>query len=59
MERVCFTNGGSEGNEMSIKLVRLVHHHAGNPERTVVLARAGDYDDIGGRSLADTGRSYR
>lgn len=55
IERVFFTNGGSEGNETAIKLVRLAHHHAGNPERTVVLARIAGYHGMGGGSLAATG----
>lgn len=55
IERVFFTNGGSEGTETAIKLVRLAHHHAGSPERTVVLARTGGYHGMGTGSLAATG----
>ncbi|WP_406630631.1 aspartate aminotransferase family protein [Amycolatopsis sp. WGS_07] len=55
MERVFLTNGGSEGNETAIKLARLAFHHAGSPERTVVLARHGGYHGMGGASLAATG----
>ncbi|MGY4710729.1 aminotransferase family protein [Mycolicibacterium sp. CBM1] len=55
MRRVFFTNGGSEGIETAIKLVRLANHHAGRPERTVILARQGGYHGMGGASLAVTG----
>ncbi|MGW4396295.1 aminotransferase family protein [Amycolatopsis nivea] len=55
LERVFLTNGGSEGNETAIKLARLAFHHAGSPERTVVLARHGGYHGMGGASLAATG----
>ncbi|ATY11616.1 aspartate aminotransferase family protein [Amycolatopsis sp. AA4] len=55
LERVFLTNGGSEGNETAIKLARLAFHHAGQPDRTVVLARHGGYHGMGGASLAATG----
>lgn len=55
LEKVFFTNGGSEGIETAVKLVRLANHHAGRPERTVVLAREGGYHGMGGASLAVTG----
>ncbi|WP_433272301.1 aspartate aminotransferase family protein [Actinosynnema sp. CS-041913] len=55
LEKVFFTNGGSEGNETAIKLARLAHHHAGHPERTVILARTGGYHGMAGGSLAATG----
>lgn len=55
MERVFFTNGGSEGTETAIKLIRLANHHAGRPERTVILARTGGYHGMGAGSLAATG----
>ncbi|QWF86024.1 aminotransferase family protein [Amycolatopsis sp. CA-230715] len=55
LERVFLTNGGSEGNETAIKLARLAFHHAGSPERTVILARHGGYHGMGGGSLAATG----
>ncbi|GAA4534863.1 aminotransferase family protein [Amycolatopsis samaneae] len=55
LERVFLTNGGSEGNETAIKLARLAFHHAGSPERTVILARTGGYHGMGGGSLAATG----
>ncbi|MFP5022856.1 aminotransferase family protein [Pseudonocardia phyllosphaerae] len=55
IERVFFTNGGSEGTETAIKLSRLAFHHAGRPERTVILARQGGYHGMGAGSLAATG----
>ncbi|MFC9359209.1 aspartate aminotransferase family protein [Rhodococcus sp. NPDC057014] len=55
IEKVFFTNGGSEGNETAVKLARLAWHHAGQPDRTVILARTGGYHGMGGASLAATG----
>ncbi|RBQ18411.1 aspartate aminotransferase family protein [Spongiactinospora rosea] len=55
IERVFFTNGGSEGNETAIKLARLAHRNNGEPERTIILARAGGYHGMGSGSLAATG----
>src|SRR5262245_8896511 len=47
VERVFFTNGGSEGTETAFKLVRLAWHASGSPERTVVLSRSGAYHGVG------------
>ena len=55
IERVFFTNGGSEGTETAIKLARLAWFHAGKPERNVILARTGGYHGMGAGSLAATG----
>jgi putrescine aminotransferase len=54
-DRVFFTNGGSEGIETAIKLVRLAWHVAGHPERTTILSRKGAYHGVGSASLAATG----
>jgi adenosylmethionine-8-amino-7-oxononanoate aminotransferase len=50
-----YTNGGSEGVETAIKLVRLARHATGAPERTVVLSRHSAYHGVGSASLAATG----
>lgn len=55
IERVFFTNGGSEGIETAVKLVRFAHAHAGDPDRTVVLSRTRAYHGVGSASLAATG----
>lgn len=55
IERVFFTNGGSEGNETAIKLARLAQYNAGRPQRTVILARTAGYHGMGGGSLSATG----
>jgi adenosylmethionine-8-amino-7-oxononanoate aminotransferase len=39
LDRVFFTNGGSEGVESAMKFARLYHHHRGQPERTWIIAR--------------------
>src|SRR5581483_7028312 len=55
LDRVFFTNGGSEGIETAIKLVRLAWHAQGQPERNVILSRKSAYHGVGVASLAATG----
>ena len=55
LNHVFFTNGGSEGVETAIKLVRLAWHHQGKPERTIILSRKAAYHGMGAASLAATG----
>ncbi|MGH2365650.1 MAG: aspartate aminotransferase family protein [Chloroflexota bacterium] len=55
MNTVYFTNGGSEGNETAIKLVRLAQHHAGKPDRTTILSRHDAYHGSSGTSMAASG----
>ena len=55
LDRVFFTNGGSEGIETAIKLVRLAWHAQGRPERNVILSRQSAYHGVGVASLAATG----
>src|SRR5205823_7137047 len=55
LEHVFFTNGGSEGIETAIKLVRLAWHANGRSERNVILSRNSAYHGVGSASLAATG----
>ena len=55
LSTVFYTNGGSEGVETAIKLVRLAWHASGSPERSVILSRAGAYHGVASASLAATG----
>jgi putrescine aminotransferase len=55
LDRIFFTNGGSEGIETAIKLVRLAWEAAGEPERDVILSRKAAYHGVGSASLAATG----
>jgi PLP-dependent transaminase len=55
LNRVFFTNGGSEGNETAIKLARLAWHAAGQPQRTVVIARKMGYHGVSYGALQATG----
>ena len=55
LDHVFFTNGGSEGIETAIKLVRLARHVSGQPERTLILSRKSAYHGVGSASLAATG----
>jgi putrescine aminotransferase len=55
LDRVFFTNGGSEGIETAIKLVRLAWHAQGHTERKLILSRKSAYHGVGSASLAATG----
>jgi putrescine aminotransferase len=55
LNTVFYTNGGSEGVETAIKLVRLVGHAQGQPDRTVILSRKSAYHGVASASLAATG----
>jgi len=55
LDRVFFTNGGSEGIETAIKIVRLAWEAAGQPERDLILSRKAAYHGVGSASLAATG----
>jgi PLP-dependent transaminase len=55
LDRVFFTNGGSEGTETAFKLVRLAWHAQGAPERTIILTRKLAYHGVSYGSLGATG----
>jgi len=55
LDRIFFTNGGSEGIETAIKLVRLAWESAGEPGRDLILSRKSAYHGVGSASLAATG----
>jgi putrescine aminotransferase len=55
LDHVFFTNGGTEGVETAIKLVRRAWDAHGSPDRDVILSRAGAYHGVGSASLAATG----
>jgi putrescine aminotransferase len=55
LDHVFFTNGGSEGIETALKLVRLAWDVAGNSERDLILSRKSAYHGVGSASLAATG----
>jgi len=43
LNRVFFTNGGSEGTDTAIKLARRFFHNTGQPDRTWIIARRFGY----------------
>jgi PLP-dependent transaminase len=55
LDRVFFTNGGSEGNETAIKLARLAWGAQGQPERTYILSRKMGYHGVSYGALNATG----
>jgi adenosylmethionine-8-amino-7-oxononanoate aminotransferase len=55
LDRIFYTNGGSEGTETALKLARLAWHAQGQPDRTVVLTRNLAYHGVSYGSLGATG----
>jgi putrescine aminotransferase len=55
VERVFYTNGGSEGTETAIKLARLAWHAQGQADRTLVLTRRMAYHGVSYGALQATG----
>lgn len=53
--RVFFTTGGSESVESAIKMARLAHYQAGQPERTVVVSRTPSYHGVSYGAMSATG----
>jgi len=55
IERVFYTNGGSESAESALKLARLAWHAQGQPDRTIVLTRSMAYHGVSYGALGATG----
>jgi putrescine aminotransferase len=55
LDRIFFTNGGSEGIETAVKIARLAWEAVGQPERDLILSRKAAYHGVGSASLAATG----
>jgi PLP-dependent transaminase len=55
LERVFFTNGGSEGTETALKLARLAWHAQDESQRTIVLTRELAYHGVSYGALGATG----
>jgi len=53
--RVFLTSGGSEAVETAVKLARMAHALAGQPERTVVVSRRPSYHGVTYAALSATG----
>ena len=53
--RVFFTSGGSEAVDTAIKISRIAHVQAGNPERTIVVSRSPSYHGVTYGAMALTG----
>ncbi|HEX7165581.1 MAG TPA: aminotransferase class III-fold pyridoxal phosphate-dependent enzyme [Acidimicrobiales bacterium] len=53
--RVFLTSGGSEAVDTAIKLARVAHFVAGEPERTLVISRAPSYHGVTFGAVSATG----
>jgi PLP-dependent transaminase len=47
LDRVFFTSGGAEGNEIALRMARYFHHRRGASDRTWILSRRTAYHGIG------------
>ncbi|GLZ35241.1 aspartate aminotransferase family protein [Lentzea sp. NBRC 105346] len=47
LDRVFFTSGGAEGNEIALRMARFFHHRQGHTDRTWLLSRHSAYHGIG------------
>ena len=59
LDRVWFTNSGSEANEAALKLARQYHLERGHPERSRVIARRLSYHGNTLGALAAGGSTWR
>jgi len=55
LDKVFFTSGGAEGNEIALRMARYYHYRRGEPQRTWVLSRNLAYHGIGYGSGAVSG----
>ncbi|MFG2115621.1 aspartate aminotransferase family protein [Streptomyces sp. NPDC048718] len=46
LDRIFFTSGGAEGNEIALRMARFFHHRQGRTERTWILSRKSAYHGI-------------
>jgi putrescine aminotransferase len=53
--RVFFTSGGSEAVDTAIKLSRIAHAQAGQPEKTIIVSRSPSYHGVTYGAMALTG----
>ena len=53
--RVFLTSGGSEAVDTAIKLARLAHAAAGDPDRTIIISRAPSYHGVTYGAMTLTG----
>ncbi len=53
--RVFYTSGGSEAVDTAIKLARISHVQAGNPDKTVIISRAPSYHGVNYGGMSATG----
>jgi len=53
--RVFLASGGSESVDTALKLARLAHATAGNPERTLVISRTSSYHGVTYGAVSATG----
>lgn len=47
LAKVFYTSGGSESNEVAIRMARLYHHRKGDKQRTWILSRKRGYHGVG------------
>jgi adenosylmethionine-8-amino-7-oxononanoate aminotransferase len=58
MSKVFFTNSGSEANDTVVKMLWMINHGQGKPERRKILTRRNGYHGVTGLTASMTGKDY-
>jgi adenosylmethionine-8-amino-7-oxononanoate aminotransferase len=58
MSKVFFTNSGSEANDTVVKMLWMINHGQGKPERRKILTRRNGYHGVTGITASMTGKDY-
>lgn len=56
--KVFFTNSGSEANDTMVKMLWMLSHREGQPERRKIISRIGGYHGVTAVSASMTGKPY-
>ncbi len=58
MSKAYFTNSGSEANDSAVKMLWMINHELGRPERRKIITRRGAYHGVTGIAASMTARDY-
>ena len=56
--KVFFTNSGSEANDTAVKMLWMINHVAGRPERRKIISRVNAYHGVTAVTASMTGKPY-
>ncbi len=58
MDKVFFTNSGSEANDTVVKILWMINRSLGKPQKRKILTRVNAYHGVTGLSASMTGKDY-